>query len=130
MRILRRREPHADSVPRFQFDSNPDCRRLAAVISYTVTFGGSQEHSLQSLSEVAKREFGDEAVRSVPRIDWQLDHLLGDGLGLWQRAPVPARGDCRRFEPWTPARDVYATSFFTPMPWYLSELAAIADEVA
>ncbi|MGE0373913.1 MAG: hypothetical protein AB7Q45_00760 [Planctomycetaceae bacterium] len=41
-----------------------------------------------------------------------------------------SRGDCRRFEPWTPARDVYATSFFTPRPWYLSELAAIAHEVA
>lgn len=41
-----------------------------------------------------------------------------------------SRDDCRSFEPWTTVRDTYATSFFSPRPWYLSELAAIADDVA
>ena len=41
-----------------------------------------------------------------------------------------SRDDCRSFEPWTTVRDTYATSFFSPRPWYLSELAAIADEMA
>lgn len=40
-----------------------------------------------------------------------------------------SRDDCRSFEPWTTVRDTYATSIFSPRPWYLSELAAIADEV-
>ena len=40
-----------------------------------------------------------------------------------------SRDDCRSFEPWTMVRDTYATSFFSPRPWYLSELAAIADEM-
>ncbi|MCA9054881.1 MAG: recombinase family protein, partial [Planctomycetaceae bacterium] len=35
-----------------------------------------------------------------------------------------SRDDCRSFEPWTTVRDTYATSFFSPRPWYLSELEA------
>ncbi|MCA9025283.1 MAG: hypothetical protein KDA86_08735 [Planctomycetaceae bacterium] len=48
------------------------------------------------------------------------------------KRPVVAssRDDCRSFEPWTIVRDTYAMSFFSPRPWYLSELAAIADEMA
>ena len=51
--------------------------------------------------------------------------LLAKGL-----VSKDSREDCRSFEPWTTVRDTYATSFFSPRPWYLSELAAIADEVA
>ena len=70
-----------------------------------------------------------------------LNRMLGDvTLVVQKRKPfdelakrpfdTTSREDCRSFEPWTTVRDTYATSFFSPRPWYLSELAAIADEVA
>jgi len=70
-----------------------------------------------------------------------LNRIAGDlSLCLEKRKPFDvfaerlvlknSREDCRSFEPWTTVRDTYATSFFSPRPWYLSELAAIADEVA
>ena len=70
-----------------------------------------------------------------------LNRMLGDvTLVVEKRKPfdelakrplvTSSREDCRSFEPWTTVRDTYATSFFSPRPWYLSELAAIANEVA
>lgn len=40
------------------------------------------------------------------------------------------RDNCRSFEPWTPARDAFATAFFGPREPHLNELWAMSEEMA
>jgi len=37
------------------------------------------------------------------------------------------RDDCRSFEPWTPARDAFATAFFGEREPHLNELWAMSE---
>ncbi|WP_437225957.1 hypothetical protein SH661x_004331 [Planctomicrobium sp. SH661] len=41
-----------------------------------------------------------------------------------------SRDNCRSFEPWTPARDAFATAFFGQREPHLNELWAMSEEMA
>ncbi len=70
-----------------------------------------------------------------------LNRTLGDvSLVLEKRKPfdelvkrlsvTSSRDNCRIFEPWTPARDAFATAFFGQREPHLNELWAMSEDAA
>jgi hypothetical protein len=50
---------------------------------------------------------------------------------LAKRPPIQlSRDNCRSFEPWTPARDAFATAFFGQREPHLNELWAMSENAA
>jgi hypothetical protein len=43
---------------------------------------------------------------------------------------MESRDNCRIFEPWTPARDAFATAFFGQREPHLNELWAMSENAA
>ena len=55
-------------------------------------------------------------------------NFLPFALYFWPLAKN--RDNCRSFEPWTPARDAFATAFFGQREPHLNELWAMSEEMA
>ena len=74
--------------------------------------------------EIVCLNFSLVGVTLVPTIRKPFD-MLAEGLLV-----SSSRENCRIFEPWTPARDAFATAFFGQREPHLNELWAMSQDAA